>query len=182
MSESNRKSPPAPHIPLEEKPVLSAKELAGAVLNTSEAVARASAGFVAGSVNAGASAVKADASSSAELGANHPEPAERDPQTATVVPRLETPPAAPVDAVPEEEKEEGKKKPGLGPRWSYIVTRGLVVACVWALFAFAFDPLVRFGAVQSAQAVVGAKVDVALPGAARPAEGRRCSSQCRASP
>lgn len=171
MSEPNRKSPPAPHIPLEAKPALSAKELADAVLNASEAVARASAGDVAGSVKAGASAVKTVTAPSAEVEETQPAPVQSEPaeietaqpelQTAAMMAQPETPPSAPVDAVPDEEKEEEeKKKPGLGPRWSYIITRGLVVACVWAFFAFAFDPLIRFGAVQSAQAVVGAKVDV----------------------
>lgn len=53
-----------------------------------------------------------------------------------------------------------KKQPGLGPRWSYVITRGLVVALVWAFFAFAFDPILRFGAITAGQQTLQAKVDI----------------------
>ena len=53
-----------------------------------------------------------------------------------------------------------KKAPGLGPRWSFLITRGLVIALVWAFFTYAFDPLVKYVAVQSGQATTGAKVDI----------------------
>lgn len=60
-----------------------------------------------------------------------------------------TPPAAPV-----------RKTPGLGPRWSYIISRGLIVAGVWGFFTYGFDPLVRFGLVTTGQTAVKAKVDL----------------------
>jgi len=53
-----------------------------------------------------------------------------------------------------------KKQPGLGPRWSFILTRGLAIALVWAFFAFCFDPLLRFGVIYSGQKAAQAKVDV----------------------
>lgn len=68
---------------------------------------------------------------------------------------------APQDTQPAEDEANKKKSPGLGPRWSYILTRGTVIALVWAFFAFAFDPLIRFGAITAGQNAVGAKVDVA---------------------
>jgi len=58
-------------------------------------------------------------------------------------------------------KAEKKKPAGLGPRWSYLVTRGLVVASVWAFFAFLFDPLLRTGAITGGQQAAGAKVEIA---------------------
>lgn len=67
----------------------------------------------------------------------------------------------------EENAEDGKKKkkekkqPGLGPRWSYILTRGIVVASVWAFFAFAFDPILRYSAITAGQQTVQAKVEIA---------------------
>ena len=73
----------------------------------------------------------------------------------------------PEDADPEDDNEsddkkaETKKQPGLGPRWSYLVTRGLVVAVVWAFFAFLFDPLLRTGAITAGQKAAQAKVEVA---------------------
>ena len=53
-----------------------------------------------------------------------------------------------------------KPKTGLGPRWSYILTRGFVVASVWAFFAYVFDPLVRMGVIISSQTAVRAKVEI----------------------
>ncbi|MFP6766200.1 MAG: hypothetical protein VB858_21385, partial [Planctomycetaceae bacterium] len=53
-----------------------------------------------------------------------------------------------------------KKKSVLAPRWSYVITRGIVVVLVWAFFSFVFDPLIQSVAVQSAQTIVSAKVDV----------------------
>ncbi|MDA1163070.1 MAG: TIGR03545 family protein [Planctomycetota bacterium] len=57
-------------------------------------------------------------------------------------------------------KKKQKKAPGLGPRWSYILTRGIVVASVWAFFTFAFDPLLRYGAVTAGQQTIQAKVEI----------------------
>lgn len=45
-------------------------------------------------------------------------------------------------------------------RWTYLITRLLIVASVWGFVAFGMDPLLRFSAVQSLQAVTGAKADV----------------------
>lgn len=64
---------------------------------------------------------------------------------ATPAPATETPPA---------------KRGGLGPRWSYIISRGLIVASIWAFFTYAFDPLVRYGLVVTGQSIVKAKVDI----------------------
>lgn len=58
-------------------------------------------------------------------------------------------------------KKKEKKQPGLGPRWSYILTRGIVVASVWAFFTFAFDPILRYSAITAGQQAVQAKVEVA---------------------
>ena len=58
-------------------------------------------------------------------------------------------------------KKKQKKQPGLGPRWSYILTRGIVVASVWAFFAFAFDPILRYSAITAGQQTVQAKVEIA---------------------
>jgi uncharacterized protein (TIGR03545 family) len=57
-------------------------------------------------------------------------------------------------------KPEKRKQPGLGPRWSYLITRGLVVATVWAFFAFLFDPLLRTGAITGGQKAAQAKVEI----------------------
>lgn len=64
----------------------------------------------------------------------------------------------------EEEKRKKRKQPGLGPRWSYILTRGIIVASVWAFFAFAFDPILRHSAITAGQQAVQAKVDIAALG------------------
>src|SRR5438445_32931 len=45
-------------------------------------------------------------------------------------------------------------------RWGYIIPRVLLVAAIWAFFAFGFDPSLRLGAVYSAQKGVGAKVEI----------------------
>ncbi len=45
-------------------------------------------------------------------------------------------------------------------RWTYLIPRLLIVAMVWAFFAFGMDPLLRYSAVESLQSVTGAKVDV----------------------
>ena len=45
-------------------------------------------------------------------------------------------------------------------RWSYLIPRLIIIALVWAFFAFAFDPLVRKGAVATGQSMAGAKVDI----------------------
>ena len=58
-------------------------------------------------------------------------------------------------------KKKEKKQPGLGPRWSYILTRGIVIASVWAFFTFAFDPILRYGAITAGQQTVQAKVEIA---------------------
>ena len=46
-------------------------------------------------------------------------------------------------------------------RWSYLLPRLILVAIVWAFFAFGFDPLLRYSATQTLQSITGAKVDVA---------------------
>lgn len=58
-------------------------------------------------------------------------------------------------------KKKQKTQKGLGPRWSYILTRGIVVVSVWAFFAFAFDPILRSSAITAGQQAVRAKVDIA---------------------
>lgn len=58
-------------------------------------------------------------------------------------------------------RKKQKKQPGLGPRWSYILTRGIVVASVWAFFTFAFDPILRYSAITAGQQTVQAKVEIA---------------------
>ena len=61
----------------------------------------------------------------------------------------------------EDDRIKKKKQPGLGPRWSYILTRGTVVASVWAFFTFAFDPMLRYSAITAGQQTVRAKVEIA---------------------
>lgn len=46
-------------------------------------------------------------------------------------------------------------------RWTYLIPRVLIVAMVWAFFAFGMDPLLRYTAVQSLQSATGAKVEMA---------------------
>ncbi len=46
-------------------------------------------------------------------------------------------------------------------RWTYVIPRLVIVALIWAFMAFGFDPLLRYSAIQSLQAVTGAKVDIA---------------------
>ncbi len=46
-------------------------------------------------------------------------------------------------------------------RLGYLVPRLVVVGCLWAFFAFAFDPLLRWSVVTAGQSTTGAKVDVA---------------------
>lgn len=53
-----------------------------------------------------------------------------------------------------------KRPPGLGPRWSYIITRGLVVAAVWGFFTYLFDPIVQQGLISAGQTAAGAKVEL----------------------
>ena len=45
-------------------------------------------------------------------------------------------------------------------RWSYLIPRLMIVALIWAFFAFGFDPALRYGATETLQAVTGAKADV----------------------
>lgn len=45
-------------------------------------------------------------------------------------------------------------------RWKYLIPRFVIVAMVWSFFAFAFDPILRWGLIRGAQAVNGAKVDI----------------------
>jgi uncharacterized protein (TIGR03545 family) len=47
-------------------------------------------------------------------------------------------------------------------RLGYLLPRLLLVACLWAFFNFAFDPILRWSVVAGGQAVTGAKVDVEL--------------------
>ena len=46
-------------------------------------------------------------------------------------------------------------------RWTYLITRLLIVALVWGFFAFGMDPLLRYSAVTALQSATGAKADVA---------------------
>jgi uncharacterized protein (TIGR03545 family) len=46
-------------------------------------------------------------------------------------------------------------------RWTYLGPRLLIVALLWAFFAFAFDPLVRWSLVRTGQAIVRARVEIA---------------------
>jgi uncharacterized protein (TIGR03545 family) len=162
-----------------DSPTLSAADLAKAVLGAAETVARASAGDAPGAVKTGLQTAAASASPEPK---NPEEPSSVVPAPHIPLPSAEPTPesvaqiagavsspvpvsVSPSDVAPETPDakataDEEKKKPGLGPRWSYIITRGLAVALVWAFFTYVFDPLIRFGAVQSTQHVVGAKVDV----------------------
>jgi uncharacterized protein (TIGR03545 family) len=45
-------------------------------------------------------------------------------------------------------------------RWGYLVPRVVIVSAVWLFFTFAFDPLLRWGTVESGQQMTGAIVDV----------------------
>ena len=45
-------------------------------------------------------------------------------------------------------------------RWTYVIPRLIIVALIWAFMAFGFDPLLRYSAIHSLQAVTGAKVDI----------------------
>ncbi len=46
-------------------------------------------------------------------------------------------------------------------RWTYVIPRVLIVAIVWAFFAYGFDPMLRYGVVMTGESTVGAKVDIA---------------------
>ncbi len=46
-------------------------------------------------------------------------------------------------------------------RWGYLIPRIIILAIVWAFFAFGFDPLLRTAATNSMQSITGAKVDIA---------------------
>lgn len=73
-------------------------------------------------------------------------------------------PELPESSEQQPEQDDGKKKkkqPGLGPRWSYLLTRGLVVGAVWAFFTYMFDPLLRETGITVGQQAVGAKVEIA---------------------
>jgi uncharacterized protein (TIGR03545 family) len=185
MSDPNSAANPNPqdNQPQPGTPTPSAADLAKAVLGAAETVARATAGDVPGAVKTGlqtASAVSSPKRTTPEdLSSVVPAPhipllsaepavgsaaqiadAVSNPTPSSVPPSDVPPDSSEVEATSEDEEQKEKKKPGLGPRWSYIITRCLVVAIVWAFFAFLFDPIVRFGAVESAQRVAGAKVDV----------------------
>ena len=45
-------------------------------------------------------------------------------------------------------------------RWTYLLSRILIVALVWGFIAFGVDPLLRYSSVQTLQSVTGAKADV----------------------
>ncbi|HID22892.1 MAG TPA: TIGR03545 family protein [Planctomycetaceae bacterium] len=45
-------------------------------------------------------------------------------------------------------------------RWSYVLTRGTMVAAVWIFFAFGFDPLLRVGVQSALQRQLGAKAEI----------------------
>lgn len=91
----------------------------------------------------------------AEPAANHQTEIEQD------APDSSSADNAPETAEDGKKKKKEKKLPGLGPRWSYILTRGIVVASVWAFFAFAFDPILRYSAITAGQQTVQAKVEIA---------------------
>ncbi|MHC4878502.1 MAG: TIGR03545 family protein [Planctomycetota bacterium] len=57
-------------------------------------------------------------------------------------------------------KQKKQKPKGLGPRWGYLISRGTIIALVWAFFAFLFDPLLRMGAITAGQQAAQAKVDI----------------------
>ena len=171
MSDQNSTVNPSPENsqPLPEPRTRSAAELSAAVLNTAETMARTAAGDVPGAVEVatGTASTVAGLTNPAAPQADEVASSEPAPATPVELPSAgpeasTTPDAEPVaDGEKKTDKEKNeKKKPGLGPRWSYIITRGLVVALVWAFFAYVFDPLIRFGSVQSAQSVAVAKVDV----------------------
>lgn len=94
-------------------------------------------------------------------------PGDADAVFGSEAPAVAVAPSEPIDAPAEEtdqsEEEQAKQKkpPGLGPRWSYIITRGLVVAAVWGFFAYLFDPILQQILITSGQQAAGAKVDVA---------------------
>jgi len=45
-------------------------------------------------------------------------------------------------------------------RWGYLIPRLIIVAIIWAFFALGFDPLLRYSAQHSLQAITDAKADV----------------------
>lgn len=45
-------------------------------------------------------------------------------------------------------------------RWTYLLSRILIVTLVWGFIAFGMDPLLRYSSVQTLQSVTGAKADV----------------------
>lgn len=46
-------------------------------------------------------------------------------------------------------------------RWKYVIPRAVLLAALWAFFAFGFDPLLKHEIVGAGQSAVSAKVDVA---------------------
>lgn len=47
-------------------------------------------------------------------------------------------------------------------RWTYLITRLVIVASVWGFVAFGLDPLLRHSAVVTLQSITGAKADIGL--------------------
>jgi len=45
-------------------------------------------------------------------------------------------------------------------RWSWLIPRLIIVALIWSVFAFGLDPWLRYTAVESTQAITGAKADI----------------------
>lgn len=45
-------------------------------------------------------------------------------------------------------------------RWTYIIPRFVIVALLWMFTAWGLDPLLRYSAVQSLQAITGARADI----------------------
>jgi len=45
-------------------------------------------------------------------------------------------------------------------RWTWLIPRLILVAFIWSAFAFGLDPWLRYTAVESAQAITGAKADI----------------------
>jgi uncharacterized protein (TIGR03545 family) len=46
-------------------------------------------------------------------------------------------------------------------KWGYLIPRVILVAMVWTFFVFAFDPILRYSAINMGESAVGAKVGIA---------------------
>ncbi|MBS0265300.1 MAG: TIGR03545 family protein [Planctomycetes bacterium] len=45
-------------------------------------------------------------------------------------------------------------------RWGYVIPRVIIVASIWAFFAYGFDPALRYASIYGAQKAMGAKVEI----------------------